>query len=187
MIWECVCGVENSGKRDVCSVCGRNRDRTHASSSLSGHHYRGVGGWLYLLCITLMIFTPLGTIISFINLSRDYSRHFESTMPEIALFIIGLDMIYTFLVLCLAPFSVRAGIALWRQKDGAVRSAKHYLIMYSVYIIFAAALPFFGFSSSQLDAILAHFALKWFAGALFVLVWYSYLVFSKRVRATYDQ
>ena len=143
--------------------------------------YKGVGGWLLLFCLGLTIFNPL---ISFFSLAGSYreSAPYFSQFPGL-LVVTGLD---TVLSLGLTVFSIYAGASLWRLRPGAVQTAKRYLLWFLAYQGVAIALPFMaGLASSADETMIAQSVKDAFRGILYVIIWYSYLNKSKRVRATY--
>ena len=82
--------------------------------------------------------------------------------------------------------SIRAGIALWSVKSGAVKIAKTYLLIFlgysfiSMFLPFTVALPF-----QDNDVMIAEVAKGMIRPLLFFGIWFWYLNVSKRVAATY--
>jgi len=71
-------------------------------------------------------------------------------------------------------------------QPGAVRTAKRYLLWFLAYQGIAIVLPFMaGLPSSADEAMIAQSVKDAFRGFIYVIIWYSYLNKSKRVRATY--
>ena len=123
--------------------------------------YKGVGGWLLLLCLGLTVFSPLITLGSLAVGYSQSSKYFDQ-FPGL-LVIVVVD---TVLSLGLMAFSVYAG--------------------FLGYHIVAAILPFMaGLPSAANEAMIAQVAKDAFRGVIFFAVWYSYLNNSKRVSATY--
>ena len=142
---------------------------------------KGVGGWLLLFCLGLTVFNPLISLVSLTASYRDSAPYF-SQFPGL-LVVTGLD---TFLSLGLMVFSLYAGASLWRLQPGAVRTAKRYLLWFLAYQGVAIVLPFMaGLPSSADETMIAQSVKDAFRGILYVIIWYSYLNKSKRVRATY--
>jgi len=143
--------------------------------------YKGVGGWLLLLCFALTINSPLRTLY---NLSTSYyetSLYFEE-FPGLQ----NLLYIDGFLSVLLMVFSIRAGIALWSIKPGAVKIAKNYFLIFLGYSVIAVFLPFTaGLPSEANDAMIPEVAKGTIQSLFFFGIWYSYLNVSKRVKATY--
>lgn len=143
--------------------------------------YRGVGGWLLLFCIGLIVLTPL------ITLSRLVASYGEAA-PYLHQFpgLMVVTVIDTLLCIGLMAFSIYAGTALWRIRPGAVRTAKRYLLCFLGYQAVAAILPFMaGLPPEANGAMIEPIVTNAFRGVLFVAIWHSYLNKSKRVSATY--
>ena len=143
--------------------------------------YKGVGGWLLLLCLGLTVFGPLITLGSLVAAYGESSKYFDQ-FPGLLV----ITVIDTFLSLGLMAFSVYAGIGLWSVRPGAVQMAKRYLLCYMGYLAIAAVLPFMaGLPSAANEAMSAEVAKDTFRGIIYFAIWHSYLNKSKRVRDTY--
>ncbi len=143
--------------------------------------YRGVGGWLSLLCFALTIGSPLKTLYSLITSYTETSLYYNQ-FPGL-LILLYID---GFLSVILMVLSIRAGIALWSIKPGAVNIAKNYLLIFLGYSVIAVFLPFtVGLPSEANDIIIPLAAKGAIRSLLFFGIWYSYLNVSKRVKATY--
>jgi hypothetical protein len=77
--------------------------------------YRGVGGWLLLLCFALTIGTPLRTLYNLITSYNETSPFFNQFPGLRNLLYIDVLLSVTLMIL-----SIRAGIALWSIKPEAV-------------------------------------------------------------------
>ncbi len=142
---------------------------------------KGVGGWLLLFCLSLTVFGPLKTLITYVISFEDQLDLFDYYPSWQAIFYI--DSIFS---LFLTIMSIRAGLALWAIKPKAVQIAKNYLLLYFGYSVVAMMLPFFvDFPSSSHSILLLQLAKSFFLSMLFFIVWYKYLNVSKRVKATY--
>lgn len=82
--------------------------------------YKGVGGWLYLLCFALTIGSPLRTLYNLSTPYNETSQYFDQ-FPGLQ----NILYIDGFLSVLLMVLSIRAGIALWSIKPGAVKIAKN--------------------------------------------------------------
>ena len=83
--------------------------------------------------------------------------------------------------------SVYAGLALWRIRPGAVRTAEIYLLCFLCYQGIAAVLPFLaGLPASANHGLTEAVYKNLTRGLLYFGLWYSYLNKSKRVKATYN-
>jgi hypothetical protein len=143
--------------------------------------YTSVGGWLLLFCLGLTIFSPLLTIFNLVT-TYEQTYQFFDQYP-------GFQTIYYvdgFLSTILMLLSIRAGIALWGIKPGAVQTAKTYLLLFLGYTVVAIFLPFMaGLPSSVNDAMIPEVVKGAIKSVVYVAIWYSYLNVSKRVHATY--
>jgi hypothetical protein len=91
------------------------------------------------------------------------------------------------LSITLMILSIRAGMALWNIKPGAVRIAKKYLLLFLGYSVIALFLPFMaGLPSESNDAMVPEIVKGAFQSILYFGIWYSYLSISKRVLNTYN-
>jgi len=144
-------------------------------------NYKGVEGWLLFLCFILTIGNPLFTVYGLITSFNESSQYFNQFPGlENLLYIDGI------LSIALIILSIRAGIALWRIKPGAVKTAKNYLWLFLGYSAFATILPFTAGLPSEANEAMITEAVQGFVKSLFYFgVWYWYLTVSKRVAATY--
>jgi hypothetical protein len=143
--------------------------------------YKGVGGWLLLLCLGLTVFTPLLTMGSLATGVRESLSYFDR-FPGLLV----ITVIDTILTLGLVAFSIYVGVGLWSIRPGAVQMAKRYLLCFLGYQAIAAILPFTaGLPSAATWAMIRAVAIDALRGVIYFAVWYSYLNESKRVRATY--
>jgi hypothetical protein len=176
--------IQQLRRNNMNDVLATDRQQSTPLSSVSGQAalpHRGVGGWLLLFCIALTMFSPLITFSSFAWDYGAYSKYFGQ-FPGL----LAITVIDTVLSLALMTFSVYAGIRLWRVRPGAVRLAKRYLLCFLVYRLFAAILPFMaGLPSAANDAMIEQSTMDIFRAVIFFAVWYSYLIKSQRIRATY--
>ncbi|HEY5590142.1 MAG TPA: DUF2569 family protein [Paludibacter sp.] len=143
--------------------------------------YKSVGGWLLLLCFALTIGSPLRTLYNLITSYNQTSQYF-SQFPGLQ----NLLYIDGFLSIGLMILSIRAGIALWNIKTGAVKIAKNYLLIYLGYAVIAIFLPFTaGLPSEANDAMIPEVAKGAIQSLFYFGIWFWYLNVSKRVAATY--
>ena len=161
----------------------RQEENEAADTSLAPAEprYKGVGGWLLLLCLGLTVFTPLLTIpllaMGFIESSKYFNQ-----FPGLLI----ITVTDTVLCLGLMVFSIYAGTGLWSIRPGAVQMAKRYLLCFLGYKAIAAILPFMaGLPSAATKAMIGTIAMDTLRGVIYFAVWYSYLSMSKRVIATY--
>jgi Protein of unknown function (DUF2569) len=128
----------------------------------------GVGGWLGLLCRVLVLWQPLS--LGLVASSALNSLSIRGW--PLALAILGR--------LLVAAFGVAAGLALWRQRPGAVGLAKASLVLSAAADVFVYTTPFFPNNRPPGDTTLILVgSLLWYA------LWLLYLWRSKRVRLTF--
>jgi hypothetical protein len=145
--------------------------------------YKGVGGWLLLFCVVLTVINPLYSIGNLV-LSYNKASHLFNRFPGL----LGLVIIDTALILGLTSFSIYAGVRLWRVKSGAVQTTKRLLWCVLAYNGTAAVMPFLtGHPAKNNSAMILLVIKHTFRGFMFFAVWYSYLKYSKRVKATFGQ
>lgn len=143
--------------------------------------HKGVGGWLLLFCIGLIIISPLLNIFSITSGYQEVSPYFE-VYPRI----LPIVIITSVLGIVLSCFSIYAGIVLWKIRPNAVKIAKNYLLTMLGYSILSAFLPFMaGLPAEANQAMLTTVAADIFRTVIYTAVWYSYLNRSIRVKQTY--
>jgi hypothetical protein len=142
--------------------------------------YKGVGGWLLLLCLSLTIFRPLFTLISLVSALNTASL-LSTQFPSFFTFVV-IDTILSLGLMC---FSIYAGVALWTVKSGAVKIAKTYLLVFLAYAVIENFLLFTVGLPSQSDIVLQEGIKQIVRSAVYFAVWYAYLNKSERVKATY--
>ena len=147
-----------------------------ANDTIIGIRYKGVRGWLLWFCIALTILMPLITSFKLVSLYIQLYPFFNTFPPLLVIFIV--DFV---LSIGLTVFSIYTGIALWRIRPKAVKIAMTFLWVYLGYSILISLLPLLvGLPLPTEVAERIVLAMLSFA------VWYSYLVYSKRVKATYE-
>lgn len=142
--------------------------------------YKGVGGWLLLLCINLAILDPAAIVLGVFGALplADFQKY-----PEMQRFMV----ISGGCRLALAAFSVYAGTALWRIQRDAPNTARRYFQAAAIYSAFALLLPGIVGLPNELYAEMAGASLVSSLVTLcYVAAWYLYLGKSKRVRATFQ-
>lgn len=145
--------------------------------------YTEVGGWLLLFCIALTIISPLRTLYNLVSSYNELEEYF-TVFPSIK----NLLYIDGFLSIALMFLSVRAGIALWQMKRGAVKMGKDYLLYFLGYTLIAAMLPFMiGLPTVANDAMVPEVIKGAIQSVVYFTIWYTYLNVSKRVKDTYPE
>ena len=128
----------------------------------------GVGGWLLVLCLLLLVWQPLSLALVAANLDAVVVRG----LP-VALMLTGR--------LLVAAFGIAAGIALLGRRAAAVTMAKAALVLSAATDAFVYLTPYYPNNRLPGD--------EWIALAISVVysaVWLGYLFRSKRVRNTYS-
>jgi hypothetical protein len=129
----------------------------------------GVGGWLALLCLLLLVWRPL-------NLAVITARSLGSLSFR------GLPMaLVVFAQLLVAGIGVSAGLALMNRRRGAPTFATWSLILSAVMDLFVYSTPFL--PNRRMPGTTPVFVA---ASLVYHGIWIAYLVRSKRVRATFS-
>jgi hypothetical protein len=174
------CGLLNPDDGRHCD-CGHDFGASQPASAGFSPEYIGVDGWLLLLCVSLTILGPLGTLVGLVRSYSEAAQHFDD-FPRWAIVFV-LDSVLT---LGLMGFGIRAGLGLWRVRPNAVPTAKVYLMCAVVYSAVAAILPSFTDLPSEVSREMFHDGLKQGLKLTVVAaIWFIYLSRSRRVRATY--
>jgi Protein of unknown function (DUF2569) len=143
--------------------------------------YRGVRGWLLLLCLNIAVLDPL-TMLLTIFLVTNATKPYFGEHPEL----LRLCLASGVCRLALAVFSVYAGIGLWKIVPGALSVAKKYLLAVVLYAVVASSLPIIvGVPRESYQEFAGQSAFNSFLTMAYAIAWYLYLQHSKRVKATY--
>lgn len=145
--------------------------------------YRGVKGWLLLLCFSLTVLDPSAILLNLFYITNTAKPYFEGH-PELfkMILITGVCRI------ALMVFSIYAGLSLWKVHPGAVPTAVRYfraVFFYSVFVLFLPVLV--GVSQETYRDMTATNLANSVVTVCYVALWYFYLIKSKRVRATYTE
>lgn len=136
--------------------------------------YKGVRGWLLLLCIGLTIGGPIRALAE-VGKSHALFAPYFSRVPNLEAFWMTFNLINV----GLSIYGLIVGIALWRVQPGAVRGAKRFLWCLLAFSVGALFLPIlFGLPVAGAATIQP-------LGIFSFLIWFFYLKKSKRVKATY--
>lgn len=147
----------------------------------------GVGGWLLFFVLTMVLFGPATHIVLFL---RSYHHTIEVEARLTHRYLHYLFYIVEQLVdFALYGYGIFAGIQLWKIRPAALMHAKRFLLLLVLYHLadFAIALNF----ALVLDppgtvgTFLPHAAFRELRNFVYPVVWYSYLLQSKRVRNTF--
>ncbi len=138
--------------------------------------YRGVGGWLAVLIISLTLLSPLALLSGMLKESEYWARYVERApgLPAII-------RISNIMEGCVIAFSVFAGIGLWTKWPKAVRVAKIFLISGLIVSIVRPFLPLtVNLPESLHDKILDEVWYSMPPLLIYTMVWYAYLTYSKK-------
>jgi len=145
--------------------------------------YRGVKGWLLLLCLSLTFLDPLSMLFNLFVLSNLTRPYFETYKG-----LFNLILVNGIFTIGLVVFSIYAGVSLWRLTAHAVHTAKRYFMSIFFYSILTIFLPdIFGVSENIYKKFGGNNMLNSIITMCYATLWYIYLTKSKRVRYTYNK
>lgn len=172
------CGQEHVSLVDVCPRCGHSQVPASRSPSINvmlpqpADELYGVGGWLLILCISLTIVVPLTQALIAAKALRNLATARVPIQTVLRLGSVGA--IYS----GLAIFSCIGGVMLWRKRPKGVSVTKGYLLV-------SAVLPISLFLLLHLAGMHVDLFRVIFRRSVYSVVWYSYLIASRRVKVTY--
>jgi hypothetical protein len=174
-----VCGAQTPEEIFICAECARRgdtrRDIPEAKTPV------GVGGWLLLLCISLTILSPIRLVADFNSVRRQLAPHIAFE-PAYRTLIFGCGV----LNLSVAVGLFVAGSMLWWRRPRAVRAAKIALSYYVCSLGPMSILSYLAGLPPEIAKVWSVTILKTIPLAVvYPLIWFLYLSYSKRVRATY--
>lgn len=139
--------------------------------------YDGVEGWLFLLCLDLVLISPLFILlfepISFFHQIEvsGLVNHAKPLTTEISFWLIwGVQVLLMF-------FGIYCGRLLWKKNPKGVQLTKNYFLLKIAFV----AVFFFAFTTR----IFSQETIQAIRLLIIYAIWYSYLNNSKRVKATY--
>ncbi len=145
--------------------------------------YKGVKGWLLLLCVCLTILDPLSAFITLIAVTNETKPYFDQQPGLFRLMLIG-GLCST----CLIVFSIYTGISLWKIVPNAVTTVKRYFICAFLYSLFSIFLPaIVGLSEGTSHEVVKTSSVNNVIVMVYLSIWYLYLIRSRRVKATYGE
>jgi len=129
----------------------------------------GVGGWLLVLCVLLLVWQPLSLGLVAADAVEGVTIH-------------GLPLALLLCVrLIVAAFGIAAGLALLARRPGAVTLAKASIVASAATDVFVYLTPYFPNNRMPGDTPF------YVGGSLaYAAVWLMYLVRSRRVRNTFE-
>jgi hypothetical protein len=142
----------------------------------------GVGGWLRFLVIVLMVLGPLFALGTLGNLQIEF-KALESRLPAFGQ-LLDIALAFTFLQVL---WSIVVGYRLAKKYHDAPSLAKWFFILTPVLFIVQSLLMLSvtGLPRESANAMKGTLVLEFFKTVMSSLIWYLYLVRSKRVRYTY--
>jgi hypothetical protein len=173
------CGTSIDG--ELCRSCGKIQPafspavRGLAATYATRPDLVGVDGWLLLFCVALTAPHPFSCLYVAIEALRN-----AITVHRIALFTVARLLFVTTFYSGLAVYSIATGLRLWRRRPGAVQFAKNYLLIATISVLGLQSIFYLQGLQVELPKI-------FFRRILYFLVWYSYLLTSRRVKYTYLQ
>ena len=138
--------------------------RTEMQTRRQGKDVSGIGGWLLLLCIGLTIIGPIGSVFGIAGK-----------------LIIG-DFLSAVLFFLEGIFSMYVGYRLWTIKSEAVAIVKTYLW---IILMINSTIPFTVAIFRTLEWVSPEVMVRASLSSISFAIWFSYLMFSKRVANTY--
>jgi len=144
---------------------------------------RGIGGWLFLFALQLTVLTPLWSLINMVAYIKEYVPIIDS-FPSLLAGIV-LDTIIT---TSLLGFGIYCGLLIFKEKPQAIMMAKRYLIAFLFYALleYPILIGISGLPSEANRIILSAAVGQFFKSAIYVIIWYLYLIKSKRVENTFS-
>jgi Protein of unknown function (DUF2569) len=143
-----------------------------ALSQPTSDELRGVGGWLLFFCISLTFISPVAQVLVAEKTIRNLVTVRVPIQTILRLGSVGA--IYA----GLAIFSYFAGVMLWMENPKGVKVAKAYLLI-------GAVLPISIFLLMRFSGMHVDLFRIAFRRLFYLVVWYSYLLTSRRVKLTY--
>jgi hypothetical protein len=143
--------------------------------------YKGVAGWLLLLCVSLTILDPFAILFNLVFVTSALKPHFDQHPDLLRLMLIGGVCRIGLMV-----YSIYAGISLWRSVPTAPETAAKYFVVVAIYAVVSVFLPALAGVPEDIYRTMAASALaNGLITVVYAALWYLYLKKSKRVKATY--
>lgn len=165
---------------DLTSSSGQSA-RLRQASLRPDERYKGVRGWLLVLCLML---TVIGPVISAWLMTKGFAGvkpFFTENGGLQAVMLISL-----LIMACSVGVGIYAGLRLWFIRPKAVSTAKHALLFGLAADIVTTALDVaVGQVPSSLDRLLYQVEVNLIPSLIFFTLCFAYLNRSKRVYATY--
>ena len=142
----------------------------------------GVGGWLRFLIVVLMVIGPLVALGSFGSAQGDI----KPLVTDYPAFDVLLDVAGSFTGLTII-WSIYVGYRLAKGYQNAPALAKWYFILHPIVFLVQSffMLTITGLPKASVEAMGSLLAIEFIKALFSSIVWYIYLIRSKRVRYTY--
>jgi hypothetical protein len=147
----------------------------------------GVKGWLFLLCLNLLIIVPAFSLYQtdyIVNMLFLPQYKILLSLWSINYYYLNIAML--FINIGIAFLSFYSGWQLWTLKEGAVNTAKMFLIVQlSLTLVILALQQVFISQSAGVGSVAIHIGGQLITAVLYFIVWYTYLTKSRRVHNTF--
>jgi hypothetical protein len=178
------CGQAAQGTERFCANCGADLNApasgavapTAAAPALAPEatsqpsapagELRGVGGWLLLFCVWIVIVDPLLEL---------------RVLPYLRYISLNWTLPLSFAVVI---YGMVTGIQLWRVRPGALVLLRVYFALVLALTLLTVGLMFYG---TYLMHVSLWSVFAWVRTAAFLGIWVTYFRVSQRVRATYGR
>jgi len=188
------CGIRLADSAQFCQACGHqvaNQQKSvtvsestiNATITSSNSTRPAVGGWLLFLCGVLVFASP-ATHLYFIVTDFQAALKYGSQAPGLLTAVIT-DSVFK---VGLESFGAYCGFLLWKINRRAVAVTKAYLIVTLLYgLIGFEIVSLISNMPVEVVKLLEPQAVRnGTQTGIFAMVWFAYLVRSKRVKATYS-
>lgn len=176
--WDVHTAFVDGGYGDWCPHCKKAISLEEAKAT--SKELKGIGGWLLFFCLTLILFTPLQSLKGIMDYGN-VSKYFQN-FPELKTFIL-IDLAMGIPIII---FSIITGILLLQIRQNAVKIAKIYLLTNLLYSIISFIFPFIILPSNLTQVMVGDLTKDTVRSIGYVIIWFSYLNASKRVKNTFD-
>jgi hypothetical protein len=174
-----LCGAQTPEGDFICAECASRGDVRRDVPEVEAPV--GVKGWLLFFCISLTVLSPVSLVVDFDKVRRELEMNLAgepATQPLIS--------VYRMLNVSIAIVCIAAGVMLWSKRPRAVRVAKIALLYYVCSLGPISLLAYLVGMPSEIARAWALSILQSLPLSLpYPLIWFLYLSYSKRVRATF--
>jgi hypothetical protein len=148
---------------------------------------RGIGGWLLFFVLTMVVFGPaIYIVLFFTSYGHTMEGFARSSHPYANYLFYAVEQLADIAV---RGYGIFAGIQLWKIRPTALMHAKRFLLLVALYHLadFAVAVNFRWILDppGTLGRYLPQALLRQSRNLVYPVVWYAYLLNSKRVHNTF--